>query len=205
MSHSFPFTTQVTWYHPPSFCVKGNWMVFPEWHFNRNLQIQFNKEIKGHCKDEAYSFFLFLKVRVAPLITHLHTHTQVFFLTIPGSLFPPSSTSVPRGFEARAGPKQVRCLFPVSAKRGSPSSASSLWSEISRPPIAELWSFFQAYAPRIYSNPSNSLKNGSVFKDKLAGTVTDRLWNLVVIHTRRKDHSFDFSLSFHWIVSQAVI
>lgn len=97
------------------------------------------------------------------------------------------------------------CLFHVWTKRGSPSSASSLLREISRPPVAELWSFFQAYAPRIYSNPSNSLKNGSVFKDKLAGTVTDRLWNLVVIHTSRKDHSFDFSSSFHWIVSQAVI
>jgi len=49
------------------------------------------------------------------------------------------------------------------------------------------------------------LKNGSIFKDKLAGTVTDRLWNLVVIHTPRKDHSFDFSSSFHWIISQGVI
>lgn len=172
-------------------------MVFPEWHFNRNLQIQFNKEIKGYCKDKADAFFFSEGVNSPTNYTPTHWPPP-----------PRSSLRLPsalRAFDARRGTEQVRCLFLLQTKWGSPSSASSLLSEISGPPIAELWSFFQAYAPRIYSNPSNSLKNGSVFKDKLAGAVTDRLWNLVVIHTLRKDRSFDFGSSFHRIVSQAVI
>lgn len=183
-------------------CIKGSWMVLPEWHFNRNLQIQFNKEIKGYCKDEADSFTS-MKVWRVPLITHLRTYAQ-FSPRCP-CLAPPSFHLCTK--EAHSPHKhQEGLLFipPVNKVWGS-SSASSLLSEISRPPIAELWSFFQAYAPRIYSNPSNSLKNGSVFKDKLAGAETDRLWNLVVIHTLRKDHSLAFSLSFHPIVSLAVI
>lgn len=178
-------------------------MVFPEWHFNRNLQIQFNKEIKGYCKDEADSFS-FLKVWRVPLITHLHTYAQFFSSLSVAALpsFPHLCTE--GGSQPTRHQEGILFILPVNKAWGS-SSASSLLSEISRPPIAELWSFFQAYAPRIYSNPSNSLKNGSVFKDKLAGTESDRLWNLVVIHTLRKDHSLAFSSAFHPIVSLAVI